>query len=303
MGVIDALGDGYRIVVRRPYLIVIPVLLDLIIWLLPPISVLAPTATTTGSDSLGPGSIEFGREVSWLLGLFVPSIGLLAGDLDAGKSPIELTTIASTVVTIVTLVGIGVVIASVYLVLLANVIDARGETFDFAQAWGTKSPKLLGLVLGSGAVIALATGVFALVATVLGAAAGLLPGVFGIPLLLLLIALLIALLVGLVAASLVLYFAILALILEPVSVRASIRNSVIFLKSNRSPAIVFVFLTFIIQMGLGFIWSGLSGAIPGLIVSLLGSAFIGTAISAASMIFYLSRLREPKTIASNGLRA
>ncbi len=305
LGVIDALGIGYRIVARRPYVIAIPVLVDLIIWLLPSISILevitarlGPEYSATQQDGLATFS-----QISWLLGFFLPPTGLLADNLGAAGPTIELTSFGSMLGAIVLLLGAGAIIASAYLVLLANAIEGRKTSFDLMPLLADKSLKFLGLTMGVGAAMTAVSGGFALLAVGFAAAASSLPGVIVILVSLLLLIASVGLAVGMFVASLVMYFAILALMLEPVSVRDSIRRSIFFWRGNLGPAIVFVLLVTFLQLVLAFVWSGLSQATPGLIVSVFGSAFIGTGLSAGSMVFYANRLSQPEVIATDRLGA
>lgn len=310
MGVIDALGVGYRIVLRRPYLIAIPVLVDLIIWLLPPISILdvisasldlkyaplGPEYVATQPDGLAVFS-----QISWLLGLFLPPTGLLLANLDTPGSTIELTSFGSILGAVVLLLAGGAILASAYLVLLANAIEGRKASSELMPVLIDKSPKFLGLTMGAGAAMTAVSAGFVFLAVGFVAAASSLPAVIVALLSLVLLMASIALAVGLFAASLVMYFAILALMLEPVSVRDSIRRSIYFWRGNLGPAIVFVLLVTFVQHGLTFVWSYLAQATPGLIVSALASAFIGTAISVGSMVFYVNRLSRPEVIATDRL--
>ena len=305
MGVIDALGVGYRIVARRPYLIAIPVLVDLIIWLLPPISILEAISAPVDSESLAAQPQDFTpfSQISWLLALFLPASGLSGANTDTGVTPIELTSFGSILGAIVLLVAGGAILASAYLVLLANAIEGRKEGFELMPIFADKSPKFLGLIMGASIAMTVVSAGLVLLAVWLAAAAPSLPAVVVLLLSLVLFMTFIAFLTAMLAASLVMYFAILALILEPISIRDSIRRSLSFWRGNLGPAIVFVLLVTLVQIALAFVWSGLSQATPGLIVSVFGSAFIGTGISAGGMVFYINRLSRPELIASDRIGA
>ena len=305
MGVIDALGVGYRIVARRPYLIAIPVLVDLIIWLLPPISILEAISAPVDSESLAAQPQNFApfSQISWLLALFLPASGLSGANTDTGVTPIELTSFGSILGAVVLLVAGGAILASAYLVLLANAIEGRKEGFELMPIFADKSPKFLGLIMGASIAMTVVSAGLVLLAVWLAAAAPSLPAVVVLLLSLVLFMTFIAFLTAMLAASLVMYFAILALILEPISIRDSIRRSLSFWRGNLGPAIVFVLLVTLVQIALAFVWSGLSQATPGLIVSVFGSAFIGTGISAGGMVFYINRLSRPELIASDRIGA
>ena len=294
MGVIDALSDGYRTVIRRPYLILIPILLDLVIWLLPPISVQVPSLRSVGATVAAQETAAFSFDISGLAGLFVPSIAALATALDAGKTPIELTGIGSALGMGLVLIAGGVVVATVYLLLLAKVVTMDEDGLGVTDLVMSKARSLLGLTFGAGALIAVGGALLLFLVGGLAAVAMSVPGILGAPLMLVSFVISVTLLIALLAALLIMYFAVLALVLEPLTVRSSIRRSVEFLRRNPRAAIGFAVLAFVIEFGLGLIWGRLSEAGPGLMVSVLGSAFVGTGITAASMIFYLSRLPKPE---------
>ncbi len=305
MGVIDALGAGYRIVVRRPYVIAVPVLVDLIIWLLPSFSILELIATRLGPENSAtqPDGLVAFSQISWLLALFLPPTGLLAENLGTAGPTIELTNLGSVLGMTAVLLGGGAIISSVYLVLIANAIEGRKVSVELVPVLADKSPKYLALAVGAIAAMTAITAGFVFLAVGLSVATPSLPGFIAILLGLLLLMATVGLAVGIFAASLVMYFAILALILEPISVPDSIRRSIFFWKSNLGPAIVFVVLVTFMEIVLAFVWSRLSEATPGLIVSVFGSAFIGTGISAGSMVFYVNRLSLPHVAANDPLGA
>ena len=253
MGVIDALGVGYRIVARRPYLIAIPVLVDLIIWLLPPISILEAISAPVDSESLAAQPQNFApfSQISWLLALFLPASGLSGANTDTGVTPIELTSFGSILGAVVLLVAGGAILASAYLVLLANAIEGRKEGFELMPIFADKSPKFLGLIMGASIAMTVVSAGLVLLAVWLAAAAPSLPAVVVLLLSLVLFMTFIAFLTAMLAASLVMYFAILALILEPISIRDSIRRSLSFWRGNLGPAIVFVLLVTLVQIALG----------------------------------------------------
>lgn len=305
MGVIDALGYGSRIVVRRPYLVAVPVLVDLIIWLLPPISTREAITASLEPEYLAtqPDNVLGFSEISWLLGFFVPSTGLLAANLEAVGSTIELTTIGSVLSATILLIVGGAILGTMYLVLLANAIEGGKPRFNFMSEIANKSPKLVGLAVGAAAGIMITAAGLVLLAVLLALAASSLPVVIVVLFGLIMLVASLAFIAGMLAAGLVLYFAVVALILEPVSIRDSIRRSISFWRGNLGPGIVFVLLVTLIQWGITFIWLGLSQVTPGLIISVFGSAFIGTGISAGSMVFYVNRLSLPEVAANDPLGA
>lgn len=69
--------------------------------------------------------------------------------------------------------------------------------------------------------------------------------------------------------------------------------SLLVIRTSFWSAIGLYLLSFFILAGLHIIWQGLMGSIPGLIVAILSSAYIGSGLAAAHLVFYRDRLPRP----------
>ncbi|MDP6758131.1 MAG: hypothetical protein QF719_07970 [Chloroflexota bacterium] len=279
MGVIDALNEGFRIVVQRPLLLTIPILLDVVLLVSP-----RPTAPelllgvggvdANGAEALG--SLLSGLLIR-ALALYVPSLGVavpVTGQLGGG---IELAGMGSVIGLGLLLLLMGVVISTLWLGLLRKTIQPGVQNYDLTAMVMDRAPRLLGLTaltIAALLAVALVTALMLLFASFLAAMLGL------------------ALVAALIGIAFVMFFANLSVILDDASPRDAIQASVDFLRSNSLPVVGLVVLTFVVQFLANTVLSQLTAAVPGYLLAVGANAFLGTVMAAGSMVFYLSRTRD-----------
>jgi hypothetical protein len=101
-----------------------------------------------------------------------------------------------------------------------------------------------------------------------------------------------------------LYFCIDAIAVSALPVRKALRASVAVVRFDFGAAAWIIVLASVIRFGFPFIWTQLSGTIPGLIGVCLVNAYIGVGLAAATMLFFLrqwehiNRLTAPPALAS-----
>jgi hypothetical protein len=88
-----------------------------------------------------------------------------------------------------------------------------------------------------------------------------------------------------------LYFTLDAIFLSDVHVIQAVVNSVALVRHNFQVALNLIMLSVIISVGMSYVWSALGDSPGGLLVSIVGNAFVGTGLIAASMVFYRDRTR------------
>ncbi len=279
MGVIDALNEGFRIVVRRPLLLIIPILLDLVLWVSP--KPIAPElllgvggADTAGAEALGS---LLSTLLVLALALHVPSMGIAmpaAGQFGGG---VELGGMGAAIGLGILLLLMGVVISTFWLGSLRKTIQPGAQDYDLTAMVMDRAPHLLGLTVLT--IAALLAVVF--IATLALLFAGFLAALIGLPLL-----------VALIGIPLVMFFANLSVILDDASPRDAIQASVNFLRSNGMPVVGIVVLTFVVQFMANTVLSPLTLAVPGYLLAVGANAFLGTVMAAGSMVFYLSRTQD-----------
>ena len=276
MGVIDALNEGFRIVVRRPLLLTIPILLDVVLLVSPkPIApeLLLGVGGVDASGAEALGSLLSGMLVL-ALALYVPSMGIAApaaGQLGGG---VELAGMGSAIGLGLLLLLAGVVISTFWLGSLRRTIQPGAEDYDLTAMVMDRAPRLLGLTVLT--IAALLTVAF--VTTLMLLFASFLAAMLGL-----------ALVAALIGIPLVMFFANLSVILDDASPRDAIQASVDFLRRDGLPVAGIVVLTFVVQFMANLVLSPLTSVVPGYLLAVGANAFLGTVMAAGSMVFYLSR--------------
>jgi hypothetical protein len=277
LGVIDALNEGFRIVLRKPVLLSIPILLDLGLLISPKPSLSQFMLGVGGIDA--DGAQALGTLVAAILlllvALHVPSLGAGAtsdfGDLGGA---VELAGGGAVFGWALVLLLIGVIISTAYLGLLRRTIYPEAEEPQLAALIMDRAPHLLGLaalavasLLGLILLFVLAMAFMSFVAIFVGMAVA----------------------VGLIAIPFLLFFANLSVIVDGSSPRGAIRRSIELISSDALPVAGIIILTVVVQLMTGIVLAAIIGSAVGFAVAVAANAFIGTVLAAGSMVFYLSR--------------
>lgn len=306
MGLIDTLTAGFRLVWRRPWLILLPVLVDLLLWLAPQLSVrpLAdavveiiqasgiPTDTAQGLMVPPEMLVEMAASFNllWLLsnsltwfnvllpGLVEPArLGLASAAIDV---PLRTLPVA---VPLLAVAGLGV--GSAFLVTIASQLEGPGglapsplRRWLHTWAWLV----VYGLVLL--ALFVLSTFALSLGISFLLLLAPALANVFGT------VAVLTAswIIIGL---FLMLYFVAAAVVSDGVGLAEAVRRSLVVVTQNFWSTVGLIVLTGLILAGFQFIFQRLAQASPlTLIVSILANAVLLAGLTAGRLIFYRDRV-------------
>lgn len=313
LGVIDSLSAGYRFLGRRLELLLVPVLLDLLLWLAPRFSI-APLlrqlaafyASATTLEGLPTDMVDLSRQVSEqlaasgqqsnLLGMLVNSSLLHVPSLLATLGPVSQGRILEIDHPLAAfgLFGgfglLGLLIGVVYMNLLAQRLplgsapkasDAGSFVQTVARQWVMVVLYLLLLLilLAAGAIPALlATAVMSLVSPMLGS-------------------LLVVLFSGAVLVLFFyLFFVTAAVILDNLPIHQAMAQSFVLVRNNFWATLGFVVLSNVILAGVALlvvrltVWSPL-----GIMAAIVIYAYIGSGLTMALMVFYRTRiLREEK---------
>lgn len=308
LGIIDSLSAGYRLLARRPHLMALPILLDLLILALPRLSIqplyqmlanwYTQSATIEGvgaetasmmtgiadvAETFGANSNLLGMLANNSL-LHVPSLmAAMGGVVDQGM--ITLDDPGRVVGLTLAFSLMSVLLGVVYLELLA-----RSLPIGNGVKQGTTGEFLTSVLRHTGRVLLF-------VVTV-----GLLLMLFFIPLsfglgLIGMVSIGISSTLGLVAGFMTmvffvyLYFAVPALIMDDLQVRPAIMQSMQLVRSNFLPTLGFFMLTNLIGLGLGLIFVQLAGrSLWGTLIAIPANAFIGTGLAIALLLFYRTRV-------------
>jgi hypothetical protein len=322
-GVIDTISAGFQLVNRAPGLLLIPVLLDLLLWLGPKLSIagLAERALSRAIPAVeqlgqgaGPGATEqlgqLERQVAllkeaaqafnllvllafrgWTINTAVPA------EQSGAAGVIEITRVSILAGLAVVLGLVGVALACVWLGALAQQVrDGRLDLGALLAAAPRYWLAILGfLALAIVAAVALmvpltmAAVFMQVVAPGSGAGVG---------------AQLLFWLAVLVAAIFLTFLFDAIVVSEVGPVRAAL-NSIRVVSSNFSSSLGLIIITWVIMSGMGLIWGSLARAPAGQAVAILGNGYIESGLAAASMLFYrnrITRLTSSRGEAGGGLR-
>jgi hypothetical protein len=313
LGVIDSLSAGYRFLGRRLELLLVPVILDLLLWFAPRLSIApllrqvaafyASSATLEGvpadmvdlSRGLSEQLAASGQQ-SNLLGMLVNSSLLHVPSLLATLGPVSQGQILEIhhPLAAFSLFGgfglLGLLIGVVYMNMLAQRLPlgsapkANG-TGSFVQTVARQWVMvvlyllLLLILLAAGAIPALlATAVMSLVSPMLGS-------------------LLVVLFSGAVlVVFFYLFFVTAAVILDNLPVHLAMAQSFVLVRNNFWATLGFVVLSNVILAGVALLAARLTVWSPlGIVAAIVIYAYIGSGLTMALMVFYRTRiLREGK---------
>ena len=289
--VVDVIAEGLSLIVTRPWLMLVPILLDVVIWLgvkIEPSALinelidLVEDSTIADTEDVISTMQDLGdSNMTQLAALFVPS--MLSGGGDADIYQLFDQRIWTPGAGAVVLVGFGLVfiaslLAMVYTVPIANAIIGRklsigGNVALIVRAWARMIAFIV-LCLGALMAIIVPTAIMSVIF------APLLPLVTSI------------LMIGAIAALLFFYFVFDAIVIADVGPLKAVRMSVEIVRRNMRAVLGLVLASLLLTTGIPEIVSGMLGSLPGLVLAVLLQAVIATGATAASMFFFVDRLRQ-----------
>lgn len=306
LGVIDSLQRGFDLLNHHLWLVLIPILLDIFLWLGPRLS-LAPLISRfikTFSDQPDlpeqfAANFDLAVESLNTLGTNYNLLALLTGPLTGlpslqarldfqaidilPKQVITVTQWQTAAFWIVVLVPIGILVGSLWLTLIAFALkhERLGMT-AFLSRWGwvwlNINLYLLALIAGI-ALFALLFGVAGTFILLLFGAAGAV--IFSI-LWVLFVGFSVWLWIGL-------YFVVYAVALDGVNLASAIWRSLNVVGRNAMSTLGFLILAMVLTEGFTRIWMRIGDYAWGVLLGALGDAYLGTAIAVAAFLFYQSR--------------
>ncbi len=307
LGVIEALSGGLDAVLRHPWLLLIPFLLDVFLWVGPRLHApalyqafepaLRQMMTQMNTSESRYAAQELGKVIqqfftqfnlfAWL------SVGLLGvpvinGGVDAtlnlmlGTPPVlwPIAGFESYLLALVVLTVTGLLISALYWTLLGNYV--RGEAFELKR-WLRQSLTMwkrfsvLVLIVVSLALMSIVPLSMIMVTVSLFSAA---------------LASLIPLLAMGVAAWLVLVciFTPHGLALHHMPLSRAISTSTMIVRANFAAVAGLVVLAVALAVGMGLIWDALAADSWLRLIAMIGNAIIGTGLIVASLFFYKNRV-------------
>ena len=316
-GVIDTIADAVTFVLQRPWLILIPIVIDLILWLLLKVTMgpvvdklirLMESTNVEGSEQIIDQLDQYGDQImiSDYLGAFVPTLltgmsldtvmgmlmlfvapdgfGVPRADLYEPWQNGIIDTIVPQSAAVVPLVLGGVVFLSSIAMIGFRVPIVRavrgtrptGLVQEMAKSWINFVLYLLVLLMvGIAAIIPLA--ILSALVPVLGLSVAFLTSF--------------ALLIFGGMLGVYSLFAVDAMLVHRTSPINGFRMSFAVGKAYFGQVLRFAMTCIFVFLATLRLWSELAGSAPGFIISLVGSAFIGTVLAAASLFYYTDRFR------------
>lgn len=314
LSVIDVLTRGFELVRKRPWAMLIPILVDLVIWFLPRVSLanlIAPIMdqllATANAPADAADAIQQQRELltqainslnffglvayaaNWvarLPSLFTPSLVLDGSSIDV-RSPItalaytiQVPSVGFAVLLFVPLLMLLLFAAAVYAELLAQGVRPLVEEPRFA--WVGRAAMLWLRLLGFALLLGF---IFFATSLALGAIQMVAPATTDIGSFFYALVL-----VGWFWLSIYFFFALSAMAVSRIGLYAAIRRSVLVFRMHFWASLLLIGLTVFLGEGLALLWRGLAITPFGAALGILANAFIGTALLAAAMIFYQDRM-------------
>jgi len=311
-GVIDTLSNGFDQINRMLWIIALPIAMDLFLWLAPRVSArpvinqlsqwyggltqtYASVASAGGSaatfDQTQQALATFEKAAGQfnLLSLLVLNVAGVPSILPtalANRPVWQINSLGTLIVAAIASELVGSLIGCLYLALIGQQVrDGRimpaklGKQIGFF--WLSVIGCMLlfvGLTLAVSLPVGLALGLVQLVA----------PGV-GVALWLAAVAA-----IQIIAILLVIYlfFLVDAIVVSQAGpIRAAV-NSARVVANNFWSSVGFIILIYVISLGTQVIWTSLSQSPAGTLVAIIGNAYIASGLTAASMLYYQSRVAK-----------
>lgn len=308
IGVIEALATGFDIVRRRPWIPLIPVIFDLILWIAPRLSLtplLQPAlAQLNPPTNLSPDSLVALEEWRQALSQFAGSVSiigmvnaalnqiaqfpsLLGVDTELPSSPISplafninVNSAWLTIALFVPLFFLALFASALFLDAIADGVRPL-EKKSLVAKFQSVSVLWLRLIIYTALIVGLVllfTPIFLLVLQFGQANPDL--GSF-------LSALVLVILIWVLVY---LYFVADAVAVTRIGVLEAIRHSVLMFRINFWQSMLLIVISFVINQGWGLLWHGLEASSVGVAFAIVANAYMGSSLIAAAMVFYLDRL-------------
>jgi hypothetical protein len=303
VGIIDTLTAGFDLVRRKPWLVLLPVLLDVGLWMAPKLSIAALTSglmktalpqvsAYSGAAANLPESVQAMQEMAAGINLTslvasgylnIPSLVISSARNPFGlaRPIVEVPGLLSFCGWLAGLSLVGLIAGTLYLTPIAE--GARDGEVDWRGILG-RLPGNLARLLGAFVLtsvimtfillpMSLSLGLFGLLSQGLAS----LTAGFGV--------------VAMLWVLLYLAFVPQAILLGRTGVLQAVGQSINVVRMSFWSTLGLLFLVNVIGAGLGFVWDRLTVTTWGAFVAIIANAFVGTGLTAAVFIFYRERMR------------
>ncbi len=307
MGIIDSVSNGYAVVNRRFEILLIPVILDLYLWLGPRLSVAGLIRKAANGlvppPELGAEYQEAIQEAQAVLveagdgfnlfSVIVPSFlgvpSLIAGGeadlmslLGISRQVIEIQSVWVLAAIVLALLLFGTLLGAAFLAILATQVRHEERlTANLRLRIGKLWLRLISL----GALLFALAVVLAVPGSLILGIAVLINPTLG------------SMLMGMAWIvvfwfAIYLIFLIQSLVINEVGLRKAIYISISVLRRNLWPALGLILVIQLVGMGMPIVWRYLTQYPWGTPLGILGNAYIGSGLAAALLIFYRDRFSQ-----------
>lgn len=311
LSIIDTISFGFLVIRQHLWLVVVPILLDLLLWLGPRLSVsplfeeFAAALAALPQGGPDPAIAASTQEMLALLAdrfnllslLVVPQLGMPSLLSNPQVAPVvDGAPIVSGwgAAGLALLLGVlGIAVATLWLGLVARAVRAAGG--DQSQSlWAPAAVLRHGLRHSATFLILILLACVALVAILAPLSIAIsLVGIFvgEVVALALWGALFLLLGWGFIWLAIHLYFVAQAVALHNAGPVQALWQSLNVVGRNFWSAFGLILLLFVINSGMGIIWEMMAASPVGLVLAVVGNAFVGTGLLAAIFIFFADRFR------------
>ncbi len=308
-GIIETLSGGFESVNRVLWIVAIPILTDLFLWLVPQLTAgpvfdgarrwyeqMLQVYGNVSAGSVDANTLDQSRQIIAtlatdaghfnLLTLLVVNIASVPSILPPpreGVSLLEIHTIGELIVVVVATQILGILLGCLYLGAMGQQIRdgkvALGKLGRRVWFYGLSVIGFILLVIGVSLVISipigLAIGLVQLIAPGVGMALWATASTAGY--------------IVAVLSMIYLFFLVDAIVVSEVGpVRAAISSARV-VANNFWATVGFILLTYVISLGMQVIWKTLSGSPAGVAIAIVGNAYVASGLAAASLLYYKTR--------------
>ena len=303
LSMIQALSGGFELLFKNPWALLVPIALDLFIWLGPQITLkplFAKILDLINTAALGPPeasadlmqSIQLMRDSLQAAGDTFNLFGVISSGVPtlfwivppptdwARATWLVIDHSLTLVAVLLPLAILGLGLTVLYFEMIGMAVRQEPSPQGFAARFGKALYRttILGLILI--AATALIIFPLALVATALSIVN---PGLASFVLLTGMLVLL--------WAGLYLSFALPAIFVSGVTAPQAILNSVSLFRFDFWSTMGLIIITYLIRWGFIIVWRFFIGTPAGIVFDVIGNAFIGTGLMAATMLYYADRMK------------
>jgi len=313
LGVIDSLNAGFGTLAQKPFLLLIPILLDLFLWFGPRLSAtpkvladvcqgIVPELTTRlqalTSQSADTSAEIFGQTLEEILGSYnlfsalstwpLGAPSLLAGN-EPGTNPLgtnpvlKVETLGGFLACLLLLVLLGLLLASLYFSLIARWVNGNPNSL---RTWAMFIGLYWGRIVASVALVLVGVFFLSIPFFLIVEIVGL---IFGPLALLILLAGTMAVIWGIFH----LFFAVHSILIEDASIPKAMANSIRLVRRYPHSAVGLLLAAMLISLGLGKIWHMPPSESWTRLIGILGNAFINTGLVTATFVYYRERNLKP----------